>query len=89
MDSKPVILSAMAWVGEHATMPGKACSKVDPDLAPLQAYLGVMGMPGLTAYGGLLVTGQYKDGETVFVSAASGAVGSVLVRSLGSKAASM
>ena len=67
----------MGW-REHATMPGKACSKVDPDLAPLQAYLGVMGMPGLTAYGGLLVTGQYKDGETVFVSAASGAVGSVV-----------
>ena len=67
----------MGW-REHATLPGKACSKVDPDLAPLQAYLGVMGMPGLTAYGGLLVTGQYKDGETVFVSAASGAVGSVV-----------
>ena len=67
----------MGW-REHATLPGKVCSKVDPDLAPLQAYLGVMGMPGLTAYGGLLVTGQYKDGETVFVSAASGAVGSVV-----------
>ncbi len=63
---------------EHATMNGKTCAKVDPDLAPLQAYLGVMGMPGLTAYGGLLVTGEYKDGETVFVSAASGAVGSVV-----------
>ena len=63
---------------EHATVPGKLCEKVDPDLAPLQAYLGVMGMPGLTAYGGLLVTGQYKEGETVFVSAASGAVGSVV-----------
>ena len=63
---------------EHATLKGGACSKVDPDLAPLQTYLGVMGMPGLTAYGGLLVTGEYKDGETVFVSAASGAVGSVV-----------
>jgi NADPH-dependent curcumin reductase CurA len=63
---------------EHATLSGKACAKVDPNLAPLQAYLGVMGMPGLTAYGGLLVTGQYKDGESVFVSAASGAVGSVV-----------
>ena len=37
-----------------------------------------MGMPGLTAYGGLLVTGQMQDGESVFVSAASGAVGSVV-----------
>ena len=63
---------------EHATLPGKACAKIDPDLAPVQAYLGVMGMPGLTAYGGLLVTGKYQDGETVFVSAASGAVGSVV-----------
>ena len=53
-------------------------SKVDPDLAPLSTYLGVMGMPGLTAYGGLLRTGEFADGETVFVSAASGAVGSVV-----------
>ena len=52
--------------------------QVDPELAPLQAYLGVMGMPGLTAYGGLLRTGEFTDGETVFVSAASGAVGSVV-----------
>ena len=63
---------------EHATLNAATCAKVDADLAPLPAYLGVMGMPGLTAYGGLLVTGQYKDGETVFVSAASGAVGSVV-----------
>ena len=42
-----------SWHGwrEHATLLGKACSKVDPDLAPLQAYLGVMGAPGLIAYG--------------------------------------
>ncbi len=63
---------------EHAIVKAKEASKIDPDLAPLSAYLGVMGMPGLTAYGGLLVTGEYKDGETVFVSAASGAVGSVV-----------
>lgn len=63
---------------EYATVKAAEASKVDPDLAPLSAYLGVMGMPGLTAYGGLLVTGEYKDGETVFVSAASGAVGSVV-----------
>jgi hypothetical protein len=52
--------------------------KVDPSLAPLQAYLGVLGMPGLTAYAGLLRIGQPKEGETVFVSAAEGAVGSVV-----------
>ncbi len=63
---------------EYFISTGGDLSKVDPDLAPLSAYLGVMGMPGLTAYGGLLVTGELKDGESVFVSAASGAVGSVV-----------
>ncbi len=63
---------------EYFLSDGSDLSKVDPSLAPLSAYLGVMGMPGLTAYGGLLVTGEMKDGETVFVSAASGAVGSVV-----------
>lgn len=57
---------------------GSGLEKIDASIAPLSAYLGVMGMPGLTAYGGLLVTGELKDGETVFVSAASGAVGSVV-----------
>jgi NADPH-dependent curcumin reductase CurA len=57
---------------------GSGMSKVDASIAPLQAYLGVMGMPGLTAYAGLLRVGQPKAGETVFVSAASGAVGAVV-----------
>jgi NADPH-dependent curcumin reductase CurA len=52
--------------------------KIDPNLAPLQAYLGTFGMPGLTAYVGLLRIGELKDGERVFVSAASGAVGSIV-----------
>jgi len=63
---------------EYFISSGQDLSKVDVSLAPLSSYLGVMGMPGLTAYGGLLVTGELKDGETVFVSAASGAVGSVV-----------
>ena len=63
---------------EHFVSNGKDLTKVDVSLAPLSSYLGVMGMPGLTAYGGLLVTGALQDGETVFVSAASGAVGSVV-----------
>ncbi len=46
--------------------------------APPSAYLGVLGMPGLTAYAGLLEVGQYRDGETVFVSGAAGAVGSLV-----------
>lgn len=57
---------------------GGELQKVDPGLAPIQGYLGAFGMPGLTAYGGLLRGGQLKDGERVFVSAASGAVGAVV-----------
>src|SRR5580698_7781851 len=56
---------------------GGELTKVDPALAPLQAYLGTFGMPGLTAYAGLLKIGQLKEGDRVFVSAASGAVGMV------------
>ncbi|HJP50459.1 MAG TPA: NADP-dependent oxidoreductase [Pseudomonadales bacterium] len=63
---------------EYFIANGRGLRKVDESLVPLSAYLGVMGMPGLTAYGGLLVTGEMKDGETVFVSAASGAVGNVV-----------
>lgn len=68
------------WKGwrEHYLSDGKDLDKVDPDLAPLSAYLGVLGFPGLTAYGGLLTTGALQDGESVFVSAASGAVGSLV-----------
>lgn len=61
------------WVSDGTMM-----QKVDPGLAPLQAYLGVLGMPGLTAYAGLLRIGEPKATETVFVSAAAGAVGSVV-----------
>ena len=71
------VLNSQSW-HEHLLSDGGDLEKVDATIAPLSTYLGVMGMPGLTAYGGLLVTGEYKDGETVFVSAASGAVGSVV-----------
>jgi NADPH-dependent curcumin reductase CurA len=57
---------------------GGELTRVDPALAPLQAYLGTFGMPGLTAYAGLLKVAELKDGERVFVSAANGAVGSVV-----------
>ncbi|MGH6876778.1 MAG: NADP-dependent oxidoreductase [Rhizomicrobium sp.] len=57
---------------------GGDCQKIDPAMAPVQAYLGSFGMPGLTAYAGLLRIGDLKDGERVFVSAASGAVGAVV-----------
>jgi NADPH-dependent curcumin reductase CurA len=57
---------------------GQGCRKLDPKAAPLSTALGVLGMPGMTAYTGLLNIGQPKPGETVAVAAASGAVGSVV-----------
>ncbi len=56
----------------------KGLTKVDPKAAPLQSYLGGLGMPGMTAYFGLLNVGVYKAGDTVVVSGAAGAVGSVV-----------
>jgi NADPH-dependent curcumin reductase CurA len=61
------------FIGDAASL-----TIVDPELAPLSTYLGVMGMPGATAYFGLLDVGQPREGETIFVSAASGAVGSIV-----------
>jgi NADPH-dependent curcumin reductase CurA len=63
---------------EYFISDGTGLMKIDPNVAPIQAYLGTVGMPGLTAYYGLLEIGQPKEGETVFVSAASGAVGSIV-----------
>jgi NADPH-dependent curcumin reductase CurA len=57
---------------------GGDLQKVDPSIVPIQTFLGTFGMPGLTAYAGLLRVGELKEGERVFVSAASGAVGSVV-----------
>jgi NADPH-dependent curcumin reductase CurA len=62
----------------YAVSNGAGISKVDPKLAPISTALGVLGMPGLTAYFGLLEIGQPRPGETVLVSAASGAVGAVV-----------
>jgi NADPH-dependent curcumin reductase CurA len=56
---------------------GSDVIKVNPNIAPIQSFLGTFGMTGLTAYVGLLKIGELKEGDTVFVSAASGAVGSV------------
>lgn len=71
------VLGMRGW-REYYLSDGSELMKIDPGLAPIQAYLGVLGMPGLTAYVGLLDIGQPKAGETVLVSAASGAVGSVV-----------
>ena len=65
-------------VQSHAISDGKGLTKIDPKLAPLPKYLGVLGMPGMTAYFGLLDVGQPKAGETVVVSGAAGAVGQIV-----------
>ena len=65
-------------VQEYAISNGKGLTKVDPKVAPLPVYLGTLGMPGMTAYFGILEVGQLKDGETVVVSGAAGAVGQVV-----------
>jgi len=73
-----------AWVQsmngwrEHYTSDGKGLLPVDPSVAPVSTALGVLGMPGLTAWYGLTQIGRPKEGETVFVSAAAGAVGSIV-----------
>ena len=62
----------------HAVSDGKGVRKLDPEAAPLSTALGVLGMPGLTAYVGLHEHGRPKKGETLVVGAATGAVGSVV-----------
>jgi len=68
----------MLGVQEYALSDGRGLNKVDPNIVPLPLYLGVIGMPGMTAYFGLLDVCQPKAGETVVVSAAAGAVGGVV-----------
>ena len=63
---------------EFAISDGKGLSKVDPKLAPLPVYMGTLGMPGMTAYFGLLEIGKPKSGDTVVVSGAAGAVGMIV-----------
>ncbi len=65
-------------VQQYAVAKGKALTKVDTGRAPLPVYLGTLGMPGMTAYFGLLEIGRPKEGETVVVSGAAGAVGQVV-----------
>src|SRR6266545_3091804 len=72
------IVQGYAGWQSHAVAPGAAVRTLDPKQAPVSTALGVLGMPGMTAYVGLLDIGQPKPGETVVVSAAAGAVGSVV-----------
>ena len=69
------VLSYSGWQ-THAVEKTEGLRKLDPAAAPVSTALGVLGMPGFTAYAGLLTIGQPKPGETVVVAAASGAVGS-------------
>ena len=69
------VLSRLGW-RETGVAPGDELRKLDPALAPPSAALGVLGMPGLTAWVGLVDIGRVQEGETVYVSGAAGAVGS-------------
>ncbi|NKI16726.1 NADP-dependent oxidoreductase [Spongiibacter sp. KMU-166] len=64
----------------HATMDSRQLRKIDPQLAPLSRFMGGLGMPGFTAYFGLLDIGKPAPGETVVVSSAAGAVGHIVAQ---------
>ncbi|MFL5025458.1 MAG: NADP-dependent oxidoreductase [Microvirga sp.] len=72
-----MVLSYSGWQA-HALSDGTDLRKLDPQQAPVTTALGVLGMPGFTAYAGLLTLGQPKPGETVVVAAASGPVGATV-----------
>src|SRR5258708_4706237 len=72
-----MLCSRAGWQ-THALSDGKGLAKIDPKLAPVSTAVGVLGMPGMTAYAGLLDIGKPQAGETVVVAAASGAVGSAV-----------
>ncbi len=65
-------------VQEYALSDGRGVMKVDPEVAPLPCYLGTLGMTGMTAYFGLFDVAKMQEGDTVVVSGAAGAVGSVV-----------
>lgn len=71
------VSGSLLWKETQVTK-ANGLMKVDPDKAPLSAYLGILGMTGLTAYLGLTEIGKPKEGETLLVSGAAGAVGSVV-----------
>jgi hypothetical protein len=81
------VVHQLGW-RDYALLPASAARPIDTGMAPDSAYLGVLGMPGLTAYAGLLDVAELRDGDVVFVSAAAGAVGSLvgqLAKSRGSR----
>src|SRR6202051_2611241 len=72
-----IVLARPGWQ-PHALSDGRDLRKIDPKLGPVSTAVGVLGMPGMTAYTGLLDIGKPQGGETVVVAAASGAVGSAV-----------
>lgn len=72
-----IVHAQIGWRA-YGVSKGANLRKVDPDVAPVSTALGVLGMPGLTAYCGLLLVGRPRDGETVLVTGAAGAVGSIV-----------
>ena len=72
-----IVNSMFGW-REAYVAPGSALQKIDTHGLPPQAFLGVVGMPGMTAYVGLLKIAALKPGDVVFVSAAAGAVGAIV-----------
>ena len=72
-----IVLAHTGWQ-THALSDGRGLRKIDPKLGPVSTAVGVLGMPGMTAYTGLLEIGKPQAGETVVVAAASGAVGSAV-----------
>ncbi|WP_315832196.1 NADP-dependent oxidoreductase [Bradyrhizobium prioriisuperbiae] len=72
-----IVLAHSGWQ-THAAVDAKGLRKIDPQLAPISTAVGVLGMPGMTAYTGLLEIGKPHPDETVVVAAASGAVGSAV-----------
>lgn len=71
------VFGMLDWA-EHQVADDKTLRKIDPNIAPPSYNLGILGMPGLTAYFGLMKIGEPKEGETVVISGAAGAVGSVV-----------
>ncbi|MER6395451.1 NADP-dependent oxidoreductase [Kitasatospora sp. NPDC086009] len=72
------LVAGLFGVQEHVVSDGKGAVRIDPALASPSTFLGALGSPGMTAYFGLLDVGALKEGETVVVSGAAGAVGSMV-----------
>lgn len=72
-----VVVHSLGW-REYAVLDGEAATPARTDLVPASAFLGALGMTGLTAYAGLLKVAEFSPGDAVFVSGAAGAVGSLV-----------